>query len=95
MTGIGEKVGHVLRAGQTRNHECHWPGCGAQVPPAMWGCRKHWFKLPASLRQRVWRAYRPGQEADMRPSADYLTVAREVQAWIAEHERNEAGARLL
>ena len=82
---ISDKVAHVKRAGQTRAHECHWPGCTAQVPPAMWGCVKHWFRLPLALRNRIWSAYRPGQEADQRPSREYVEVAREVQKWIAEH----------
>ncbi|MCA3246079.1 MAG: hypothetical protein ING19_21160 [Azospirillum sp.] len=77
------KADYVRRQPQTRKHECHWPGCAEQVPPAMWGCRKHWFALPKELRDRVWRCYRPGQEIDMKPSAAYLEVARDVQAWIA------------
>lgn len=82
---MSPKVRHVLSAGQTRKHHCHWPGCEKEVPPAMWGCRPHWFKLPKELRDKVWRAFRPGQEETMTPSRDYLTVAHEVQAWIAEH----------
>lgn len=80
---LADKVAHVKRAGQTRDHECHWPGCPRQVPPAMWGCREHWFALPKRLRDAIWRAYRPGQEADRRPSVAYLEAAREVQTWIA------------
>lgn len=80
---IGAKVQHVKAAGQTRNHRCHWPGCERQVPPAMWGCRAHWYALPKALRDRIWRTYRPGQEVDGRPSADYLDAARAIQAWIA------------
>jgi len=49
----------------------------------MWGCGPHWFTLPAGLRAKVWRTYRPGQEIDKRPSADYIDVAKQVQAWIA------------
>ncbi|HQS18641.1 hypothetical protein [Reyranella sp.] len=79
------KVRHVLSAGQTREHHCHWPGCEKQVPPAMWGCRMHWYMLPKDLRDKVWRAYRPGQEATMTPSRDYLDVAHQVQAWIAQN----------
>jgi transcriptional regulator with XRE-family HTH domain len=81
----GDKVRHVLRAKQDRDHECHWPGCDTQVPPARWGCRKHWFMLPKALRDRVWASYRPGQEVAMTPSREYLAVAREVQDWIREH----------
>lgn len=83
MTTIGQKADYVKRAGQTRDHHCHWPGCDKQVPPAMWGCKTHWFKLPRALRNKVWATYQPGQEVDLSPSAEYLAVAHEVQAWIA------------
>lgn len=48
----------------------------------MWGCREHWFKLPLRLRNKIWRAYKPGQEIDMTPSNEYLEVAKEVDNWI-------------
>ena len=79
---MATKADYVRSQPQTRRHECHWPGCKTQVPPAMRGCRTHWFTLPAILRAKVWRAYRPGQEKDMNPSAEYLAVANEVQDWI-------------
>jgi hypothetical protein len=76
------KADYVRAQPQTRNHHCHWPGCEKQCPPAMWGCKAHWFKLPAGLRAKVWATYRPGQEVTMTPSPQYLAVANEVQAWI-------------
>lgn len=76
------KAAYVKAQGQTRAHTCHWPGCDKQVPPAMWGCSVHWFRLPKALRDEVWRAYRPGQEKDMHPSSEYLEVAKRVEAWI-------------
>lgn len=63
-------------------HHCHWPGCPKEVPPAIWGCSRHWFKLPKSLREQIWQTYRPGQEITKTPSAAYVKVALEVQAWI-------------
>lgn len=78
-----DKVAHARRAGQTRNHICHWPECQRQVPPAMWGCKEHWFKLPKPLRDGIWKEYRPGQEKDGTPSVRYLAVAQLVQEWIA------------
>ena len=86
MTDTASKVAYVRRQGQTRSHHCHWPGCERQVPPAMWGCKEHWFALPAALRARVWATYKPGQEVNGTPSAEYLAVARAVQAWIAEQQ---------
>ena len=83
---IGDKVAHVKRARQTRTHNCHWPGCTAHVPPAMWGCRKHWYTLPPELRNRIWATYRIGQERRMDPSRDYLAAAEAVQEWIRGYE---------
>lgn len=84
------KADYVRSQAQTRSHHCHWPGCKKQVPPAMWGCKSHWFALPASLRARVWQAYEPGQEANGTPSAAYIEVAKEVQRWIAAKENTDA-----
>jgi hypothetical protein len=80
------KVRYVLSEPQTRSHSCHWPGCGVQVPPAMWGCSAHWFKLPKFLRDKIWRTYRPGQEKDFSPSPAYVAAAKEVQDWIRNNE---------
>lgn len=78
-----EKVEHVRRAatGGT-GHTCHWPGCEVVVPPAMWGCKPHWFRLPAHLRRQIWATYRPGQEDDRSPSREYVVAARLVKEWI-------------
>lgn len=81
-----DKREHVRRAKQTRSHTCHWPGCEKQVPPAMWGCKAHWFTLPKRLRDKVWAVYRPGQEAGLVPVSNaYLAAANEVQKWIQEN----------
>lgn len=68
-------------------HTCHWPGCPVEVPPKLWGCRTHWFKLPKELRARVWAAYRPGQEIDKCPSQEYLAIADKVDTWCREYMR--------
>lgn len=66
-------------------HTCHWPGCPREVPPKMWGCTQHWFKLPKMLRDLIWATYVPGQEISKTPSAAYLDAAHKVQDWIAQH----------
>jgi hypothetical protein len=81
---LNDKVRYVRDADQTRKHSCHWPGCARQVPPAMWGCRQHWFALPRELRDRIWATFRPGQEESGAPSLAYLAAARDVQEWIAK-----------
>lgn len=87
------KADYVRSQGQTRFHTCHWPGCKVQVPPAMWGCREHWFKLPFRLRNAIWANYRPGQEVDMKPSESYLKVADEVQRWCWNYMEQESDAQ--
>lgn len=81
-----DKVDYVKSQPQSRRHTCHWPGCTKQVPPAMWGCKPHWFKLPYGLRVQIWSSFEPGQEVSLTPSDDYLEAARAVQEWIAEQE---------
>lgn len=78
------KVAYVKKQGQTRDHHCHgrMPGCRGQCPPAMWGCKNCWFKLPMAIRNRIWETYRAGQEVNMTPSMEYLEAAHEAQEWI-------------
>lgn len=91
MTSIGDKAAHVRQAGQRAGgHTCHWPGCKTQCKPAFWGCSKHWFTLPAALRTKVFRCYEIGQEVSARPSAEYVEVAREVEAWALKYETDRA-----
>lgn len=72
------------------SHTCHWAGCKREVPPAMWGCRTHWFTLPRGLRNDVWRTYVPGQEIRKDPSEEYIEVIHRVDAWIKLYkERNQ------
>lgn len=82
---ISKKVEYVKSQSQSREHTCHWPGCNKQVPPALWGCRPHWFALPKYLRNKVWMTYQIGQEVNMTPSQEYLDVVNEVQMWIEEN----------
>lgn len=63
-------------------HFCHWPGCSAGVPARLWGCTRHWNRLPAPIRKAISRAYRPGQEITKTPSAEYVEAARAAQTWI-------------
>ncbi len=63
-------------------HTCHATGCERLVPPKMFMCRQHWFSLPKALRDAVWATYRPGQEVDKRPSAEYLAAAKTAIAFL-------------
>lgn len=88
-----EKANYVRSQTQTRDHTCHWPGCNKQVPPAMWGCKTHWFKLPLPLRNAIWAAYVPGQEIRGDPTPTYLAVADRVEKWIRENTQKQAATK--
>lgn len=62
-------------------HLCHWPGCPLAVPPRMWGCAQHWFRLPAHIRAEILRTYVRGQEERKDPSPEYLAAARAAREW--------------
>lgn len=67
-------------------HLCHWPGCRQPVPPYLWGCRKHWFKLPIGIRKEVWETYVPGQEERKDPTPEYLVAAAKAEEFGRQHE---------
>lgn len=75
------------------SHTCHWPNCNVPIPPAMWGCKRHWFTLPKALRDRIWATYKPGQEITKTPSTEYLAAADAVQAWIRDYLKPTKGLR--
>lgn len=86
--GVRNLIAHLERCypRPIQRHTCHWPGCDRDVPPAIWGCSQHWFKLPKQLRDQIWRTYVPGQEITKSPSPEYMAAAHAVQEWIHEKE---------
>lgn len=89
---LADKVAHVNRASKcAAGHHCHWPGCGKDVPPAKWGCARHWFMLPKEIRDAIWAAYQPGQEVTKTPSREYVRVGRLAQDWIAANYPSTEG----
>lgn len=78
-------VREKIRDGRAGDHHCHWPGCERKVPPAAWGCMKHWKMLPLALQRKIWAAFRPGQEVSKTPTRDYVEAAHEVQMWIRQN----------
>ncbi len=67
-------------------HTCHWPSCKKAVPPRMWGCKSHWFELPKSIRDAIWKHYVPGQEKTKNPSPEYLRIADIAQRWCRAYD---------
>lgn len=81
MTSLEKRV-HARRAKLAQGkHVCHWPTCARVVPPSMWGCKKHWFRLPKEFRDRIWETYVPGQEVRKDPSVEYLEIATSIEKW--------------
>lgn len=71
-------------------HLCHAERCSVPVPPKLLMCRIHWYMVPEPLRRAVWRTYRPGQEIDKRPSAEYLEVMQSAIDAVAAKEARKA-----
>jgi hypothetical protein len=67
-------------------HHCHATGCTVPVPPAMFVCRNHWLRLPKPMRDRIWRAYRPGQTKDWQITHEYAEAAREAVRYLARQD---------
>ena len=53
-------------------------------------CKRHWFMLPKALRDEIWRTYRPGQEIDKNPSAEYMAAFEKTTAFITAKESPDA-----
>jgi hypothetical protein len=67
-------------------HECLWPDCGRLIPLSHWGCKAHWYKLPAQLRTRIGRAYRAGVDTGTHPTRGWRRAHAEALAWIEHYE---------
>lgn len=51
--------------------------------------------VPMEMQQRVWLAYRQGQERDKRPSTQYLIVSTEAEIAVAKIEGREIPPYLI
>lgn len=83
------KVDYVLneaRKPDKSGHHCHAEGCDAKVPPAMFMCKRHWFKVPTRLRNKIWDLYEPGQEITKDPTNFYVLAALEAIEAVAVKE---------
>lgn len=74
-------------------HTCHAQGCEKVVPEKMFMCSTHWFMVNKGLRDRIWVAYRVGQEVDKKPSAEYLATAKKCIDAVAGIEASRKAAR--
>lgn len=45
-------------------------------------CLKHWRMVPKIMQDDIWRAYRPGQEIDKRPSQEYVKAQQRAIAVV-------------
>jgi hypothetical protein len=64
------------------SHKCPGLNCDQQVPADQLACRSHWFSLPRDLRNRVWSAWRAGDQT--RHAAAVRDAISHLQA--IEHE---------
>src|SRR5687768_13118437 len=75
-------------------HHCHATDCKTLVPPEMFMCKFHWFRVPKPLRDRIWATYRAGQCDDMRPSTAYCEAAKAAVIAVAEKQGITPDTRL-
>lgn len=69
-------------------HTCHALDCTDAIAPRLFMCRRHWRMVPRLLQKELWKQYRPGQEVDKQPSAQYLLIAKACITSVATQERN-------
>jgi hypothetical protein len=60
-------------------HLCNWPACRRPVPYDMWGCRTHWFTLPAEIREAILAGWRFGRG---RLSPEWRAAHEKALEWI-------------
>lgn len=77
-------------ARSTDQHRCNYPGCTKRVGWDVWGCPVHWRLLPKDIRGRIYRTYRPGQDADGDLSHSYIDAQDLAERWAIEYERRKA-----
>lgn len=70
-------------------HTCHAVGCDKVIPPRLFMCLKHWRMVPPPLQREIWRTYRPGQEIDKRPSAEYMVAFKNAQSAVAAEQEKK------
>jgi hypothetical protein len=71
-------------------HTCHAHGCTVAVPPKMFMCKEHWFKLRQKTRAAIWREYTQGQEVTKEPTVRYLAVQQYAIGEAAFRPNDEA-----
>lgn len=77
------------------SHRCHWPNCKTDVEARFWGCLLHWSRLPADIKRGIWLHYRPGQEIDKKPSAEYVDIALKAREWALAWEQEHGKAEYV
>ena len=68
-------------------HTCHATGCDRAVPPKMFMCRPHWYRLTKAHRDAIWATYVPGQESRKDPTAAYLAAAQDAIRYLEEQAK--------
>ncbi len=72
-------------------HTCHANDCAVETPPSMFMCRKHWYMVPQSLQNAVWKAYRDTKGASRGRNRAYCTAAADAVEHVAKQEGRDGG----
>lgn len=81
----------LIHGKQIEHHHCHAPACPRWIPPERLMCKHHWSMVPAEIRARVNREFRPEQcersRPRERPSLAWLQAARDAIRAVEEARR--------
>lgn len=53
-------------------HPCGWAGCQERVPLYLWGCARHWYRLPETTRDKILKTAKDGNKK----------AVRATEAWV-------------
>lgn len=52
------------------DNKCMHPDCTIQKPRTQYACKKHWFSLPKTIRDKIWDGYRSHNASEWVKASD-------------------------
>ena len=71
---------------------CQVPGCDDQIDPSRLMCRRHWYRVPKQLRDRVWATWQSGRGTSSTEHQIAVRLAIAASRYRTGPERNSPAA---
>ncbi len=68
-------------------HRCQATACQEKIPSTFLMCRKHWFMVPAAIRDQIWATYK---NRSKHPSEEYMDAYRKAVNAVDKQEGRAA-----